>query len=195
MATFYTIDAANARIPEVRELLLLLRDQRDELVRLRDRLVDLRVPEPDDTGRGGGDAADASRTEPASSDAAANRGTTTGHDEDAPSGERTTRGRGATDEIPLDDRIGAPFEDGVQGEAERIRLRMQGVVDQMQASVARIDSWGITLRDIDSGLIDFPALVTGREVWLCWRLGEGDVDWWHELDVGFSGRRRLSELE
>ena len=49
--------------------------------------------------------------------------------------------------------------------------------------------WGITLRDIDTGLIDFPALVTGRQVWLCWRLGEGDVDWWHELNVGFAGRR------
>ena len=81
------------------------------------------------------------------------------------------------------------------GEAARLRLRIQGVVDQMQASVARIDGWGITLRDIDTGLIDFPALVTGRQIWLCWRLGEGDVDWWHELNVGFAGRRHLSELE
>ena len=48
MASFYTIDAANARIPEVRELLLLLRDQRDELVRLRDRLLELRVEEAAD---------------------------------------------------------------------------------------------------------------------------------------------------
>ena len=47
---------------------------------------------------------------------------------------------------------------------------------------------------IETGLIDFPALVTGRQVWLCWRLGEGDVDWWHELDEGFGGRRPLSEL-
>ncbi len=76
----------------------------------------------------------------------------------------------------------------------RIRLRMQGLVDQMQASVARIDGWSITLRDIDTGLIDFPALVAGRQVWLCWRLGEGPIAWWHELDDGFGGRRPLIEL-
>lgn len=166
MASFYTIDAANARIPEVRELLLLLRDQRDELVRLRDRLLELRVEE--------------------AADAAA---------EDAPAAGRETGDHGAGGWIGPPD-IEMIEDAAIPGdEAERIRLRIQGVVDQMQASVARIDGWGITLRDIDSGLIDFPALVTGRQVWLCWRLGEGDVDWWHELNVGFSGRRRLSELE
>jgi hypothetical protein len=76
----------------------------------------------------------------------------------------------------------------------RFRLRMQGLVDQMQASVARIDGWGITLRDIDTGMIDFPALVAGRQVWLCWQLGEGSIAWWHELEAGFAGRRRLIDL-
>lgn len=160
MATFYTIDAANGRIPEVRELLLLLRDQRDELVRLRDRLLELRVEE----------AADAAADLPMPAL------------REGPSGEP---GMPGTDDLA----------DDAGAEVARIRLRVQGVVDQMQASVARIDAWGITLRDIDSGLIDFPALVTGRQVWLCWRLGEGEVDWWHELNVGFAGRRRLSELE
>jgi hypothetical protein len=79
-------------------------------------------------------------------------------------------------------------------EARLIRLRMQGVVDQMAAAVARIDALGITLRDIGEGLIDFPALVAGRQVWLCWKLGEADVTTWHELDAGFTGRRPLSEL-
>ncbi|MDQ2964553.1 MAG: DUF2203 domain-containing protein [Chloroflexota bacterium] len=76
----------------------------------------------------------------------------------------------------------------------RLRLRMQGLVDQMQASVARIDGWGITLRDIDTGMIDFPALVSGRQVWLCWKLGEGPIAWWHELEDGFAGRRPLIDL-
>ena len=76
----------------------------------------------------------------------------------------------------------------------RLRLRMQGLVDQMQASVARIDGWGITLRDIDTGMIDFPALVAGRQVWLCWQLGEGPIAWWHELEDGFAGRRPLIDL-
>jgi hypothetical protein len=71
---------------------------------------------------------------------------------------------------------------------------MQGLVDQMAAGVARIDKLGLTLRDIESGLVDFPALAAGRQVWLCWRRGEPAVDWWHELDSGFGARRALAEL-
>jgi hypothetical protein len=79
-------------------------------------------------------------------------------------------------------------------EAHRIRLRMQGIVDQMAAAVARIDGLGITLRDIERGLIDFPALVSGRQVWLCWELGEDKIAFWHELDTGYGSRRPLIEL-
>jgi hypothetical protein len=79
-------------------------------------------------------------------------------------------------------------------EAQRIRLRMQGIVDQMAAAVARIDGLGITLRDIERGLIDFPALTGGRQVWLCWQLGEDAVGFWHELETGFGSRRPLIEM-
>ena len=79
-------------------------------------------------------------------------------------------------------------------ETQRIRLRMQGIIDQMAAAVARIDALGITLRDIEQGLIDFPALAGGRQVWLCWQLGESDVAFWHELDTWFGSRRPLIEL-
>ncbi len=74
------------------------------------------------------------------------------------------------------------------------RLRMQGLIDQMAAGVARIHALGLTLRDIEAGLVDFPALVTGRQVWLCWQRGETSIGWWHGLDTGFSGRKPLSEL-
>src|SRR5262249_12429303 len=67
------------------------------------------------------------------------------------------------------------------------RLRMQGLVDQMAAGVARIEAQSITLRDISEGLVDFPALVNGRQVWLCWKRGEGDIAYWHDLESGFSG--------
>ena len=79
-------------------------------------------------------------------------------------------------------------------EAQRIRLRMQGIVDQMAAAVAQIDALGITLRDIERGLIDFPALASGRQVWLCWELGEEDVGYWHELETGYGSRRPLADL-
>jgi hypothetical protein len=79
-------------------------------------------------------------------------------------------------------------------ELRRLHLRMRGLVDQMQAEVAWLDERSIVLRDIPSGLLDLPALVAGRQVWLCWRLGEDAVGWWHELDTGFAGRRPLAEL-
>jgi hypothetical protein len=81
-----------------------------------------------------------------------------------------------------------------EAEARRIKLRMQGVIDQMAAAVARIDALGITLRDIERGLIDFPAMASGRQIWLCWQLGEGPIAFWHELDTGFGSRRPLIEL-
>ena len=76
---------------------------------------------------------------------------------------------------------------GMEQEVRRLVRRMQEAVSQM-------DEWGITLRDIQSGLIDFPALANGRPIWLCWRLGEDDIAWWHETNVGFEGRQPLSEL-
>jgi len=121
---FYRIDEATERLTDIEPILERLRDQRSQLIGLRDEVE-------------------------ATDDAAA---------------------------------IGA------------LRLRMQGVIDQMQADVGRLDGWGISLRDIESGLIDFPALAGGRQVWLCWRLGEEGIDWWHELDDGFGGRRPLLEL-
>jgi hypothetical protein len=163
VTTFYTIDTANARVPEVSDLLLRLRDDRHELVRLRDRLLELQ-----------------------NQAAAGSAPTTTGDRGPAGPVDASSRptGRGGS----------VRSEPDVAGEDRRIQLRMQGVIDQMQALVTQIDGWGITLRDIDSGLIDFPALVMGRQIWLCWRLGEGPIDWWHELTAGVAGRRRLSDI-
>jgi hypothetical protein len=50
---------------------------------------------------------------------------------------------------------------------------------------------GIVVRDIDRGLIDFPAILEGREVYLCWELGEDEVSYWHDLDSGYRGREPL----
>jgi len=79
-------------------------------------------------------------------------------------------------------------------ETQRLRMRMQGLFDQMQAAVLQIDDWGIQLRDIETGLVDFPALVSGRPVWLCWRVDESAVGWWHDVSEGFDSRRRMEDL-
>ena len=49
----------------------------------------------------------------------------------------------------------------------------------------------IEIKDLDRGLIDFPAILDGKEVFLCWELDEEDIEFWHELDAGFAGREKL----
>jgi hypothetical protein len=49
----------------------------------------------------------------------------------------------------------------------------------------------IQIKDLERGLIDFPAFVGGKEVFLCWEQGEEDIEFWHDLDSGYAGRERL----
>jgi hypothetical protein len=49
----------------------------------------------------------------------------------------------------------------------------------------------IQIKDLDRGLIDFPAILAGNEVFLCWEQGEEDIEFWHSLDTGYAGRQRL----
>jgi hypothetical protein len=49
----------------------------------------------------------------------------------------------------------------------------------------------IVIKDLDRGLIDFPAIIGGREVFLCWEKDEDDIEFWHDLDSGYAGRERL----
>jgi hypothetical protein len=54
-----------------------------------------------------------------------------------------------------------------------------------------VERAGIVLRDIDRGLVDFPALLEDREIYLCWELGEDEVAYWHDLEGGYGGREPL----
>ena len=49
----------------------------------------------------------------------------------------------------------------------------------------------IQVKDVDRGLLDFPAIIGGKEVFLCWEQDEEDIEFWHELDAGYAGRERL----
>ena len=62
---------------------------------------------------------------------------------------------------------------------------------ELQNGIAAFEHRGIVLRDLDSGLIDFPSFRDEAEVYLCWIDGEDDIGFWHELDTGYSGRRPL----
>lgn len=71
------------------------------------------------------------------------------------------------------------------------RRRAEALVDDLNDRLARINQWGVELKGIDEGLIDFPSERGGRVVYLCWRLEEERIAWWHELEAGFSGRQPL----
>lgn len=66
-----------------------------------------------------------------------------------------------------------------------------GAQQTLKDDVTALAERGILLRDPDAGLVDFPCDVEGRRVFLCWRLGETDVSWFHEVDSGYSGRQPL----
>jgi hypothetical protein len=71
-----------------------------------------------------------------------------------------------------------------QADFERDRERLAEYQQELEAL-------GIELKDYFTGLIDFPCWMENREVYLCWRLGEPEVGYWHELDAGFAGRQKL----
>jgi hypothetical protein len=62
---------------------------------------------------------------------------------------------------------------------------------EVRRLIDTVEQAGIVLRDIDRGLVDFPALIDGREVYLCWELGEEEVAYWHDLEGGYGGREPL----
>jgi hypothetical protein len=62
---------------------------------------------------------------------------------------------------------------------------------EVRRMLETVERSGIVLRDIDRGLVDFPALMDGREVYLCWELGEDEVGYWHDLEGGYGGREPL----
>ena len=62
---------------------------------------------------------------------------------------------------------------------------------QMKDILQRFGTREIQIKDLDRGLIDFPAYIGGKEVFLCWESGEEDIEFWHDLTTGYSGRERL----
>jgi hypothetical protein len=61
----------------------------------------------------------------------------------------------------------------------------------LRAGLAELEAMEIQLRDLDRGLVDFPAKREGREIYLCWVEGEDEIGFWHELEAGYAGRQPL----
>ncbi len=91
---------------------------------------------------------------------------------------------------PLDQRIEQLLAGGadIGGDSVQSQARL---LAELQRVVREFHTREIQIKDIDRGLIDFPSLLEGREVFLCWELEDDDIEFWHELDSGFAGRERL----
>jgi hypothetical protein len=71
-----------------------------------------------------------------------------------------------------------------KGRRESEAARLRNAVEQLQ-------DLGCLVKDLDTGLVDFPTLFRGREVYLCWKLGEPSIEFWHGVDEGFRGRKTI----
>jgi hypothetical protein len=77
----------------------------------------------------------------------------------------------------------------------RDRATFKALVETLREELAAVQALGCVIKDVEIGLVDWPAEHDGREVLLCWRYGEREVAFWHELDTGYAGRRPVSELQ
>jgi len=69
--------------------------------------------------------------------------------------------------------------------------RMVKTFDRLDALIHSIQDIGAIIKDVNTGLLDFPALKDGHEVYLCWKYGEDDIAFWHEIEAGFAGRQSI----
>ena len=84
---------------------------------------------------------------------------------------------------------------GVDNEAGKVRREIEAAGAEINALIEKVQGMGIELKDTETGLVDFRSIREGREVYLCWKLGEEHVSFWHEIDDGFAGRQPLDEVE
>jgi hypothetical protein len=94
--------------------------------------------------------------------------------------------------------VGEDFEPAVPGapaDVVRDRTAFKALAATLRAELVAITETGCEIKDLEVGLVDWLGRSGKRDVYLCWRLGEPEVGWFHDLEAGFAGRRPISELE
>jgi hypothetical protein len=74
---------------------------------------------------------------------------------------------------------------------DALRDELEQAETALAAALAMLGELGVVVKDVDAGLVDFPARRDEADVFLCWKLGEDDIAWWHGVEDGFRGRRPL----
>ena len=80
------------------------------------------------------------------------------------------------------------------GRFTEAKQEVQRLAAELSEGIREIESWGCQVKDLDIGLVDFPARRGREQVLLCWRLGESRIAFWHGLEEGFAGRKPLEDL-
>ena len=80
-----------------------------------------------------------------------------------------------------------------RGAIQGLRTGAEAKAAEVNSAIEAIQEFGCLVKDLDIGLIDFPTRFRGREVYLCWKLGEEGIAWWHGTDEGFAGRKVIDE--
>ena len=73
----------------------------------------------------------------------------------------------------------------------RLRAERDKSLQDTKDALAEIDSIGVQVKDLEKGLLDFPCMLDGQTVLLCWKLGEKEIGYWHSIQDGFAGRKPL----
>jgi len=81
---------------------------------------------------------------------------------------------------------GSQFEEFVKKKQE-----LNVAVSSYYKAIEQLESTGVVLKDVEQGLLDFPSKRFNEEVWLCWKVEESEIKFWHAKDEGFSGRKPL----
>ena len=79
-------------------------------------------------------------------------------------------------------------------ELNRKKNQREKVAEQLNQTVEEIQQTGCVVKDLDTGLVDFPSLRGGEKVYLCWKLGEERIGYWHGIEEGFAGRKPLDDV-
>src|SRR6478672_5995721 len=85
---------------------------------------------------------------------------------------------------------------GVMVDRERAldnKARRDSAASQLRAAIEGVQETGCLIKDLDIGLVDFPTLFRGAEVYLCWKLGEAGIGFWHGVEEGFRGRKPIDQ--
>lgn len=81
------------------------------------------------------------------------------------------------------------------GVLARKRLEREALAGAVRDTVSEIESNGCVVKDLDLGLVDFPSMVNEEQVYLCWKLGERGIRYWHRTDEGYAGRKPLGPAD